>query len=118
MKMVMIAALVAAQLSAAAGPAQAAELPREEPATQQPDTLADGRGRTRFEEGAELNLRDEQALALRVGGAPESPRVAAAQKDEPRKRKSTGDKVLTGAAVILGLGALAVGGLLVAIFAN
>lgn len=149
MKMVMIAALVAAQLSAAARPAQAAELPREELATQQHGTfagarlrlplggeeagkvraglsltsmertdLAGGASRTRFGEGVELNLGDGQALALRVGGAPVSPRVAAAQEDEPKKGKSTGDKVLTGAAVILGIGAVAVGGLLIALFAN
>ncbi len=108
MKMVMIAALVAAQLSAAAGPAQAAELPAEEAATQQ----------TRVE-GVELNFGDRQAPALAVGAAPVPQHAAAAQEDEPRKkRKSTGDKVLTGAAVILGVGALAVGGLLIAIFAN
>lgn len=101
MKMVTIAALVGAQLTAAACPAQAAELPREEAATQQ----------TRFGDGAGLALADAQAPASR--------RVAAAEEDEPRKkRKSTGDKVLTGAAVILGVGALAVGGLLVAIFVN
>jgi len=98
MKMVMIAALAAAQLSAAQ-PAAAAELPGEEAATQP----------ARFDKGAEPILDDGQLRAARA---------AAAEDDEPRKkkRKSTGDKVLTGAAVILGIGALAVGGLLVAIF--
>jgi Flp pilus assembly protein TadB len=101
MKIVIIAALGAAQLAAAACPAQAAERP-EAPAAKQ----------ARFEGGAELRLPDATpAMAARAG---------AAQDEEPRKkkRKSTGDKVLTGAAVILGVGALAVGGLLVAIFVN
>ncbi len=114
MKLVMIAALAAAQLSAAACPAQAAELPREELVTQQRGTLAGAR----LEEDVELNLGDGQAPEPRVGSASVSPRAAAAQEDEPRKGKSTGDKVLTGAAVILGIGALAVGGLLVAIFVD
>jgi hypothetical protein len=107
MKMVMIAALVAAQLPAA-GPAQAAESPGAQAAAQQPGALNSVEG---------TDLRGEQT-ALLVGGAPVSSREAA-QEDEPRKkRKSTGDKVLTGAAVVLGVGALAVGGLLVAIFVN
>lgn len=107
MKMVMIAALAAAQLPAAAYAAQAAELPREEAAAQQ-----------RIGEGVEVNRADEQAPAPAVENAPASARALAAQEDEPRKRKSTGDKVLTGAAVVLGIGALAVGGLLIALFAN
>ena len=115
MKKLMIAALVAAQLMAAAAPAQAADLPLEEPATQR-------RGDDeppRLREDLELSLRDGQATDAQVGSAPESPRVAAAQQDEPRKKgKSTGDKVLTGAAVILGVGAVAVGALLVALFVN
>jgi uncharacterized surface anchored protein len=110
MKMVMIAALAAAQVSAAACPARAAELPREKAATQE----------TRFEEGVELRLDDRPGQALAAGAAPAPLHAAAAQEEEePRKkRKSTGDKVLTGAAVILGVGALAVGGLLVAFFVN
>jgi hypothetical protein len=107
MKTIMIAALAAAQLSAAAFPARAAELPREEPAAQQ-----------RIAEGVEPRLADSQAPAPAVENAPESARALAPREDEPRKRKSTGDKVLTGAAVVLGIGALAVGGLLIAIFAN
>jgi len=109
MRMIMIAALVAAQLPAAASSAQAAELPREESATQQ----------TRLE-GVELNLGESQAPALGVGAAPAPLHAAAAEEEgEPRKkRKSTGDKVLTGAAVVLGVGALAVGGLLIAIFVS
>ncbi|HEX8469409.1 MAG TPA: hypothetical protein VF620_16565 [Allosphingosinicella sp.] len=101
MKMAMIAALAAAHLSAAAEPARAAEPPSGEAAA----------GQTRFDEGK---------AGLEDGHAPVARRVAAAQEDEPRKkkRKSTVDKVLTGAAVILGVGALAVGGLLVAIFVN
>ena len=113
MKMVMIAALVAAPLSAAAGPAQAAELPSEELATQQQTDLADV---PRLEEGAQLSLANTQAPAPGVGSA--SVRAEDAQEDQPKKRKSTGDKVLTGAAVILGVGAVAVGALLVAIFVN
>ena len=111
MKMVSIALLVVAQLTAAASPAQAGELPREEAAIQQ----------TRLEEGVEIKLDDRQAPALAVGAAPATLPSAAAQDEveEPRKkRKSTGDKVLTGAAVVLGIGALAVGGLLVAIFVS
>lgn len=96
MKTTLIAALVAAQLTAAACPARAAERPREEAA--------------RFEAGTELAL----------AGAHESgaPQAESGREEEPRKkkRKSTGDKILTGAAVVLGVGALAVGGLLVAIF--
>jgi hypothetical protein len=124
MKMMMIAALVAAQLSAVASPAQAGELPSEELATQQrglslgseeAGTARAGLSPTSMERA---DLGDGQTSALRVGGAPVSAQVAAAQEDEPRKRKSTGDKVLTGAAVILGIGALAVGGLLIAVFVN
>lgn len=105
MKIVMIAALVAAQLPAAA--AQAAEPPREESAAQ-----------PRVGEAVELDRADAQAPAPAVENAPASARALAAQEDEPKKRKSTGDKVLTGAAVILGIGALAVGALLVAIAVN
>lgn len=115
MKISMIAALAAAQLSAAALPAQAAERAGEDPVTQQRDASAGAR----FQEDVELNLGDGQAMAPGVGGAVESPLAAGAaqQEEAPRKkRKSTGDKVLTGAAVILGVGALAVGGLLIAIF--
>ena len=106
MKIMMIAALAAAQLPAAVNPAQAAELPRETAAAQKPGTLTSAE---------RTDLRDGQMPALLADAAPELSRQAA-QADEPRKkRKSTGDKVLTGAAVILGVGALAVGGLLVAI---
>jgi len=113
MKIFMIAALAAVPLSAAANPAQAAERPSEEIATQQPGASAGARLR----DDVELNLGDGQA----PGSASVSSLAAAAQEEEekPRKKgKSTGDKVLTGAAVILGVGALAVGGLLIAIFAN
>ena len=109
MKVIMIAALATVQLSAAAHPAQAAELPTDQAAGQQ----------TPLEEGADLELDERRATALAVGAAPAPLRAASAQKEaqEPRKkRKSTGDKVLTGAAVVLGIGALAVGGLLVALF--
>jgi hypothetical protein len=97
----MVAALAAAQLMAAAAPVQAGDLPREEDAMQ--PALAGER--------VELALADPQAAAERSNPV---------QDDEPRKkkRKSTGDKILTGAAVVLGVGALAVGGLLVAIFVS
>lgn len=111
MKIAMIAALAAAQLTAVAAPAQASGLPRGEAAAQQ----------KRFEQRVELDPRDGTAPALAVGAAPTPLHAAAAQEEaeQPRKkRKSTGDKVLTGAAVVLGIGALAVGGLLVAIFVN
>jgi hypothetical protein len=108
-----IAALVAAQIWAVAGPAQATEPLRHEPEAQQsaPErgNLADRGSRDRIGQGLDLALADRQAA--------ESPQEAGAQ-DQPRKRKSTGDKLLTGAAVILGVGALAVGGLLIAIFVN
>ena len=102
MNRTMIAALAAAHLAAAACPAQAAELPRQEAAAQ----------RTRLVTGTGLAVPDEQT--------PAATRAEAAQEGEPRKkkRKSTGEKVLTGAAVVLGVGALAVGGLLIAIFVN
>ena len=102
MKMVTIAALAAAQLPFAA---QAAELPREERTRQEPGSA--------LETPARISGDGE---ALRAVSADESPRAAAPREDRPRKRKSTGDKILTGAAVVLGVGALAVGGLLVAIF--
>lgn len=105
MKTTMIAALVAAQLSAAATPARATEAPGEEPAAQH-----------RIEESVEIAAREAPAPA--VEDTAKSARALAAREDEPRKRKSTGDKVLTGAAIVLGIGALAVGGLLIAIFAN
>jgi hypothetical protein len=102
MKFAMIAALAAAQLSAAAAPAQAAEPPRQEAAAEP----------ARFDARTELALADVHASA--------AAQTDAAREDEPRKkkRKSAGDKVLTGAAVVLGIGAVAVGGLLVAIFVN
>ncbi|HEX9965325.1 MAG TPA: hypothetical protein VGB04_10130 [Allosphingosinicella sp.] len=102
MRLVTIAALAAAQLPVAA---QSAELPREERTRQAPGAAADTSVRISGEEEA-----------LRAVSAAESPQAAAAREDRPRKRKSTGDKILTGAAVVLGIGALAVGGLLVAIF--
>jgi hypothetical protein len=102
MRTTMIAALAAAQLTAAACPARAADLSGPEAPVQQ----------ARFDARAGMNLDDS--------GAPEVEQAESARADEPRKkkRKSTGDKVLTGAAVVLGIGALAVGGLLVAIFVN
>lgn len=115
MRLLTIAALAAAQLSAAACPAQAADRPGEDPVAQQRGLSAGARLR----EDVELNLGDGQATEPRVGSASVSPPAAAAREEEPRKKsKSTGDKVLTGAAVILGVGALAVGGLLIAIFVN
>lgn len=105
MKMVMIAALIAAQLPAAA--AQAAEPTRGESVAQ-----------PRSGERAEDEPADAQAPAPSAEKAPVAAPALAAEEDEPKKRKSTGDKVLTGAAVILGVGALAVGALLVAIFVN
>ena len=96
MKTTMIAALAAAQLSAAAWPAQAAEQPPKEAAADP----------TRVEEGADVEGEDPRA----------APRAAAQDEPRKKKRKSIGDKLLTGAAVVLGVGALAVGGLLVAIF--
>lgn len=113
MKIVTIAALVAAQLAAAAAPAQAAGEVREE-------TAAKGG------EFAGARVAEDVERSLAKAPAPDSLLAAAGsqtaedgQEEEPRKkRKSTGDKVLTGAAVVLGIGALAVGGLLVAIFVN
>jgi hypothetical protein len=122
MKIVTIAALAAAQLTAVAGPARAAEGPRGDLAAQQPlggkeaGTVGSDPSLASMER---TDVGDGQTPALLVGSAPVLPHAAAAQEDEPsKKRKSTGDKVLTGAAVILGVGALAVGGLLVAIFLN
>ncbi|HEX8622723.1 MAG TPA: hypothetical protein VF718_12205 [Allosphingosinicella sp.] len=106
MKMTMIAALAAAQLAVAV-PAQAADMPREEAAA---NPISDGR--------VGDVVPQQQAAALVTAAGPESTRAPTAREDRPRKRKSTGDKVLTGAAVVLGIGALAVGGLLVAIFVN
>ena len=102
MKTAMIAALAAAQLSATAFPAQAAERPRQESAVPE----------TRFTGDVGLGLEGERAQP--------ASRAASAGEEEPRKkkRKSTGDKILTGAAVVLGVGALAVGGLLVAFFVS
>jgi hypothetical protein len=101
MKMVIIAALAAAQL--ATGTARAAPPTSEETATRQ--GVAEGQGEAPTDSGVELKTGDE-------------PAPTAARQDRPRKHKSTGDKILTGAAVVLGLGALAVGGLLVAVFAS
>ncbi len=102
MRMVMIAALAAAQLMAAAAPVQASGLPREEESMQP----------ARAGERAELALADARAPASEASDSD--------RENEPtkKKRKSTGDKILTGAAVVLGVGALAVGGLLIAIFAG
>ena len=101
MKTTMIAALAAAQLTAAAAtPALAAETPPRQPSAQQ----------DRFDRGAEDRLAETRPLAEeRAEAAPD-------KEVREKKRKSTGDKVLTGVAVVLGIGALAVGGLLVAIF--
>ena len=102
MKTIVIGALIAVPL-AAAQPALAAEPTLDQPAAQQ-------RG---LEEGEQLSLGEAPAPAA----AEAAPREEAPRQEAPRKKhKSTGDKVLTGAAVILGIGALAVGGLLVAIF--
>jgi hypothetical protein len=108
MKSIMIAVLVAATLSGVATAVSGAELPREESATPKVDDAAAPRVR----ESVELSYVEAQA----VGDAPSSAQAAPAQDTEGKKRKSTGDKVLTGAAVILGIGAVAVGGLLAAIF--
>ncbi|HEX8626367.1 MAG TPA: hypothetical protein VF782_14995 [Allosphingosinicella sp.] len=109
-RLIMIAALAASQLPAAAVPAEAADLPSREADTQQP----------RLAEAVEFSLDGRPGAALADGAAPAPLHAAAAQEEErePRKkkRKSTGDKVFTGAAVVLGIGALAVGGLLIAIF--
>ena len=107
MKMAMIAALVAAQLPAAGYAAQATELPREESAAQ-----------PRAGEDAEGVPADAQAPAPAAEKTPVGAPALAAEEDEPKKGKSTGDKVLTGAAVVLGVAAVAVAGLLVAIFVN
>ena len=109
-KLIMNAALVAAQLPAAAVPAEAADLPRSAADSRQP----------RLNDAVEPNLGSRPGAAVASAAEPAPLHSAAAQEEErePRKkkRKSTGDKVLTGAAVVLGIGALAVGGLLVAIF--
>ncbi|HYI40092.1 MAG TPA: hypothetical protein VE053_07225 [Allosphingosinicella sp.] len=101
-----IAALVAAQLSTV--PAQAAERQPEQSALQGRVPLA--------QEPSHLPAGDETAIPARAGDAPAATRAEDGREDRPRKGKSTGDKVLTGAAVILGIGAVAVGGLLIAIF--
>lgn len=112
MKSIMIAALVAAPISAAA-PVSATELPREDVATEQGDDFAGRRV------GEPVQLGYAQTQTPDGGDASRSAQPAPAQETEGKKRKkSTGDKVLTGAAIILGIGALAVGGLLVAIFAQ
>lgn len=107
MKLIIVAALAAAQLPSATVPAQAAEPTSQRSAEPQP-----------VGEGVEPALADKRAPVPSAEEAPASARALAAREDEPRKRKSTGDKVLTGAAVVLGIGALAVGGLLIAIFVN
>jgi hypothetical protein len=112
-KVMMIAALVAAQLPAAAGLAQTSEPSRGDVTAQD-----QGSRQARSEKGVDLALADGQAAELRDGGEPASPQAESAQPDKPKKHKSTGEKVLTGAAVVLGVGALAVGALLVAIFVN
>jgi hypothetical protein len=113
MKTIAVAALAAAQLTAAAAPARAADLPVEEAATQQrPASAAE-----RLREDVKLGLDPGQAAKPGAGDSPMAVQAAEDREEEPRKkRKSTGDKVLTGAAVVLGIGALAVGGLLVALF--
>ncbi|HEX8574377.1 MAG TPA: hypothetical protein VF759_16680 [Allosphingosinicella sp.] len=111
----MIAALVAAQLAAVAGPARAAEPSDATPATEQ----SDAPGEARLQEDSELSLGGGAAAETQLASAEEAQPADSDRPDKPRKKgKSTGDKVLTGAAVILGVGALAVGGLLVAIFVN
>lgn len=102
MKTMMIAALAAAQLSAAASPARAADPPPEAPAAARQEADPHLAGSTALEPGASEVLRLAEP----------------AREEKPRKRKSTGDKILTGAAVVLGIGALAMGGLMIAIFAN
>ena len=108
----MIAALVAAQLPVAAG-AQAAR-PQAETGALAPAVNVQGPAdRGTKAESPQLALADAQAPAAR---ADEAAQPSQAEADRPKKHKSTGDKVLTGAAVLLGIGALAVGGLLIAIF--
>jgi hypothetical protein len=97
MKMATIAALAAAQLCAAEASVRAAEPSFEAAAGVQPARVGD-----------------------RAQADPAYDRARADDRREKpaKKRKSTGDKVLTGAAVVLGIGALAVGGLLVALFVS
>jgi hypothetical protein len=106
MKMVMIAALAAAPLPLTAAPTDAAGAPIRQAAAEEPLRLAAADVDTRVGDG------------LGAAGEAQAESQAAQEDREPKKRKSTGDKVLTGVAVVLGIGALAVGGLLVAIFAN
>ena len=119
MRIAMIAALAAAQLSVAVPSARAADLPCAE--TKGPEacpslSLASMESAGIAEaESRGLGADDSPAPATSVGDAQPSPQAAAAEQDG-KKRKGTGDKVLTGVAVVLGVGALAVGGLLAAIF--
>ena len=118
MRIAMIAALAAAQLSIAVPSARAADLPCAE--TKGPEacpslSLASMESAGIAEaENRGLGAEDSPAPAS-VGDTQPSPQAAAAEQDG-KKRKGTGDKVLTGVAVVLGVGALAVGGLLAAIF--
>ena len=81
--------------------------------------LAGGRSRTRFGEGIELTLGQSAAPELRLGGMPLAQRLpAAAQENEREKGDGVGKKVLKGGAILLILGAVVVGGLVLALFAH
>jgi hypothetical protein len=73
--------------------------------------LAGGGERTRFGEGVELSLAAGEPVALRLGGASLSERLAAAEEGKGKK-DSTGKKVLKGAIIIGIVGAAVVGGLI------
>ncbi len=82
--------------------------------------LAGGPSRTRFGEGIEFTVRQSAAPELRLGGMPLAQRhpAAAAQENKPKKGEGVGKKVLKGGAILLIIGAVVVGGLVLALFAH
>lgn len=83
--------------------------------TVQRTDFSDGRGRIAFGEGVELGVAAGKPLTLRTGGVPLAQRLGAAEDREDGKRKSsTGKKILKGAIVVAIVGAAVVGGLLLA----
>jgi opacity protein-like surface antigen len=142
MKLLIAAALVAAQLTPAA--AGAAELPRDASVTAQQrgtfagarlrvpfggreagraragiaftsvdrSRLAGGGERLRFGEGVELGFRAGEPLKLRLGGASLSERLGAAD-GAGHKRDSTGKVILKGVAVVAIIGVAVLGGLFI-----
>jgi hypothetical protein len=78
--------------------------------------LGSGAERLRFGEGVELGLRANEPVELRLGGASLASRLSAVPEEEARRRQDkTGKVILKGVAVAAIVGVAVIGGLYLAI---